>query len=75
MHRDAAFQPTMISARLVIRIGVPAALLGVGSAAALFVTDFEIFRYLAIVSGIVGVAAVFTGVIAAHVGKIKNDLM
>ncbi len=65
---------SMISARLVVLVGLVSGLLAVALAAGLFLTGLEIFRILVIVPVLSGALAALVGFLAVVTGKIKNDL-
>ena len=65
---------SMISARLVVLVGLISGLLAVALAAGLFLTGLEVFRLLVFVPVLTGALAAFVGFFAVVTGKIKNDL-
>jgi hypothetical protein len=74
MHTYIVVPLSMISARVVVLVGLISGLFAVALAAGLFLTGFELFRVLAIVSVLSGVLAAFVGFVALMIGKLKNDL-
>jgi hypothetical protein len=74
MHTNLVVQLSMISARLVVLVGVMSGLLALVMAAGLFLTGLEVFRLLVVVPVLSGALAALVGFVAVATGRIKNDL-